>query len=303
MKHFTNLKKIVSLILVTVILASFAACGGKKNQNILKDVYDALLSEDSSYMKNTKLYREYYPELGYDVKLGEDRITISFKANGNEYFKDGSWDFILDGGYLSIVIGEDDLSGYVYVMQVADAIAMALGMDRDLAIGYLNGVGVLDIESDVFIMTEDEEAKTTTVKLSVSSPWKMKELDSMVINEKVIDDEPLDDSSVSQAVNIGKISMKADGSVSHYTALFAEYGKLDQLVYDSILNVVKVRKPAGWENFVSDFTSLKDLEKEGYKVVLNPDDEIVEEMMEERGKNYKYVLVEFGSDDYTEEDQ
>ena len=80
-----------------------------------------------------------------------------------------------------------------------------------------------------------------------------------------------------------------------FTVLIAEYGGLDDVAYQSIVNMVTLRKPASWEAFLADFTGLTALETEDYAVVPDPDDEVIEEIMGQRNDRYSYVLVRFGA--------
>ncbi len=89
--------------------------------------------------------------------------------------------------------------------------------------------------------------------------------------------------------------------IKPYTALFAEYGDLDDIAYQSIVNLITLRKPTSWEAFLADFTELKDLETEDYTVNLDPDDETIAQIMGQRNGKYSYVLVRFGAEEYGEE--
>ena len=319
-------KRLAAAALALALLPALAACGSQNTQtqetaapaptqevepemnrdgvpsDTLKGIYDALTAPDSEYSQTKELYMEYYPELKYEETLEADRITLSINANGNEYVSDGSWDFVEEGDYLTAVIDSDDFTGIMRISYVADAIGAYFGMETELIDGYLNGLPALGVESDNFSMTEDETAGTLNFKLNIAGPWDMKELDQMVLDEELMDYAPLDSDFTSQSGSVGKIRMLANGNVDHYTMLFGEFGGLDDLAYQSIVNMVKLREPAGWEAFLADFTALKDVETEAYKVVLDPDDETIANIMGERNGKFSYVLVEFGTDEYDEED-
>lgn len=308
MKNCIIVKRLTAAALALVLLLALAACGGAARErthspaDTLKGIYEALIAPESAYSQDKALYAAYYPELEYTEALGEDRITLSLKANGNEYFTDGSWDFVVEGDWLTATIANDDIPGVMNVMNVAKAIGAYFGMETELIISYLNGLATLGIESDNFSVTEDEAAGATTYKLNISGPWDMKELDQMVLNETLLGGEALDENFMNQSGSLGKMRVVCSGNVNSYTMLFAEYGELDDIAYQSIVNVVTLRKPAGWEPFLADFTELKDLETDEYLVQLNPDDETVAEMMGARNEKFSYVLVRFGSEEKTEED-
>lgn len=312
MKRNSSAKRLAAAALALVLLLTLTACGqsahaqdaaGKDGpSDTLKGIYEALIAPESDYSRNKAMTAEYFPELEYGETLGTDRITLSIKANGNEYFTDGSWDFVQDGDWLTATFPDDDYAGLVNVIQVARAVGTQLGMEPDLVSGYLNGLGMLGVESDDFTMTEEEAAGTTTCRLHIAGPWEMKELDQMVLDEAVLDGEALDDSYLSQGGSVGKLQYMLNGNVSGYTALIAEFGGLDDIAYQSIVNLITLRKPVGYEAFLADFTELKALETDDYTVDLDPDDETIGGIMGERDDKYSYVLLRFGSEKYGEEE-
>ena len=234
MKRNTMGKRMTAAALALVLLLALAACGQSESEqetvgsnssaDTLKGIYEALIAPESDYSQNKAMMAEYYTELEYGEMLGSDRITITFKANGNEYFTDGSWDFVQDGDRLTAVIADGDYTGIMNVMYMAGAIGSCFGMEPALVSGYLNGLGALGAESDNFSMTVDEAAGTTTYSLNIAGPWDMKELDQMVLTEAILGAEPLDENYTSQGGSVGKLQYLANGNISSYTVLFAEYG-------------------------------------------------------------------------------
>ena len=96
-------KRLIAAVLVLVLLLALSACGQRAsaeeeagNADTLKGIYEALVAPESDYSENRALMTDFYPELEYSETLGTDRITITFKANGNEYFTDGTWEFVQD---------------------------------------------------------------------------------------------------------------------------------------------------------------------------------------------------------------
>ena len=81
----------------------------------------------------------------------------------------------------------------------------------------------------------------------------------MVLTEDILGAEELTDEYARQGGNVGKLRYLANGNVSSYTVLFAEYGELDDVAYQSMVNLISLRKPAGYEAFLADFTELKAL--------------------------------------------
>ena len=306
MERNITAKRLIATALALVLLLTLVSCGGQKKaeadgnpSDTLKGIYEALISPDSAYSQNKAIYVEYYPELEFAEALKSDRIILDLKANGNEYFTDTTSEFVQKGDRLTATVSDEDYTNIMNVIYVANAVGAYFGMETDLVSGYLNGLSVLKIESDNFIMTEGETAGTTTFSLNIAEPWDMKELDQMVLNEKALGDETLNDDYTSQGGSIGKIRFIANGNVNGYTVLLAEFGELDDIAYQSIINLVTLRKPAGYEAFLTDFTELKDLEAGDYTVDLEPDDDTIGEIMGERDNKFRYMLVRFGSDEFS----
>ena len=303
MKHGTMTKRLTAALLALLMLLPLSLFGQSARaqetdepSETLKGIYDALLAPDSDYSINKALYLDFYPELEYSETLEADRINLSRKANGNEYFTDSSTNFVLDGDYLTAVIADDDFVGIARVQEMANAVASYLGMETDLVSGYLNGLSDPAIETENFSMSEDEAAGLFTFRLYIGGPWDMKELDQMVLTEAILGDEPLGEEYTSQGGNVGKLLYMASGNGDGYTALIAEYGGLDELAYRSIVNLVTLRKPIGYEGFLKDFTELKALETDDYTVVLDPDEETIAGIMGQRNEKYSYVLLRFGAE-------
>ncbi len=124
----------------------------------------------------------------------------------------------------------------------------------------------------------------------------------MTLTEAILDAGALDEDYTSQGGSVGKLRYMANGNVNGYTVLLAEFGELDDAAYQSIVNLVTLRKPTAYEAFLADFTELKALETNDYTVVLNPDDEVIAELMGERDSKFSYALLRFGSEEYGEED-
>ena len=308
MTRMDTIKRLAAAALALVLLLGLAACGGAAQEakgdegaDSLQGIYAALTGPDSEYSQNKSLYKEYYPEAEFTEALEADRITIAVLANGSEYLSDGSWDFVKDGDRLKVTVQDGDYWGAIEVTMMADAVARTFGMDPDLVVGYVNGLSMMETESENFRITENADG-SSTYSLNIAGAWDMKELDQMVLDEKILDEEPLGESYLSQSASLGKMRMLANGNVNGYTVLFAEYGELDQVAFRSITNVVTLRKPAGWEQFLEEFTELKAIEGEAYSLDLDPSDETIAEIMGEKNEKFRYALLRFGTEEPAEQD-
>ena len=298
-----NVKRFAALLLSAAMLLALTACGGKGTKGpseALKGVYDALVAPDSEYSQTKEFYREWYPEVEYAEALENDRFTLSMKANGNEYLTDGSWTFVQEGDYLTFRAGADDFTALTMALEVIQAVASYLGMDADLTGGYVNGLSAMGWSNDDFTMADTEDGGTS-FRINMAKPWKMEELDQMVLGEPVMDYDPLNTDYVSQFGSVGKMRVYMLGSSEYYEMLFAEYGELDEIAYQSIVNMVKLREPQGWEEFLTEFTALKELETDAYSVSFDVDETLIEERFNEVSDKYRYALVTFGTEESYED--
>ena len=286
MKNFVKFAVMMCLVLTAVL----PACA--EPSEMLKKIYDALLSEKSDFSQGKAIYAEYYPETKYDAELTDEAITISI--SGNEYMADGSWTFVEDGDYLTITIPSDDFSGYMQARNILNAVGICYDMDSHLLNGYINGLSAKDLENKYFVTKNNEENKTAAISIYAAGPYDMKELDEMILDKDSLDFEPLTEDFLSQASSVGKVFMLANGNADDLKILVGEYGELDNVAYQSLVNVVNVLQPKGWEAFASEYKELADAETAAYSVKLNPGEEAVREMIEEDRTGWSFILTHFG---------
>lgn len=286
------MKNSVKFILFLVVLYLFSVHSVfAEPSETVKGIFDALTAVDSDYSKTKAMYTEYYPETKYEETLADDGFTISI--SGNEYMN-GSWTFVDEGDYLSLTIPSDDFSGVMMATQVLDAVGDYYGMNPRLLNGYIAGLSAKELENKYFSTVNDEKAGTSKISIYIAEAYDMKELDGMVMDEASLDFEPLNENYISNACNCGKLMMIANGNVDDLTILLGEYGELDDLAYPSILNIVKVLQPKGWETFLDEYKELADAKGSGYSVTLNPDEAVVDEIIWDKPGTDSYVLIRFG---------
>ena len=286
MKNFVKFAVMMGLVLTAVL----PVCA--EPSEMLKSIYDALLSEKSDFSQGKAIYAEYYPETKYDAELTDEAITISI--SGNEYMEDGSWTFVEDGDYLTITIPSDDFSGYMQARNILNAVGICYDMDSHLLNGYINGLSAKDLGNKYFVTKNNEENKTAAISIYAAGPYDMKELDEMILDKDSLDFEPLTEDFLSQASSVGKVFMLANGNADDLKILVGEYGELDNVAYQSLVNVVNVLQPKGWEAFASEYKELADAETAAYSVKLNPSEEEVREMIEEDRTGWSSILTHFG---------
>ena len=262
------------------------------DQGSLKSVLDELVKDGSGYSD----YKSYYPTAEFTEKIDGDKIMITAKGEG-EYDPNGIWEYVQDGDYITYHNSDaSDYTGSMIFMYVIDAVADSLGMNSKLLTGYLNGLSALNIESDYYKETINEDG-TSELKLYMAAPFEMKELDQMYVTEELLaDSEPLTNEFTSRANSVGKISILSNGSKSSLKILVKEYEALDELAVKSVVNTVNKYQPDGYEKFAESFTAFEDVTTDDYMVVANADDAAVLDIVEEKDDGYAYAIVTFGEE-------
>lgn len=291
------MKKTAMITLVALVLALLTQFAWAEPAAVVQGVFDALTAEGSDYNQTKAMYAEYFEGIQWEEAVEGDSITISI---ANSEYMDGSWTFTQDGDYLTATFDGEDYAGLSFAMSMLKAVGTYLGMEADVMTGYVNGLSFLGIENDSFVMEQDEAAGTMTVRINDAAPWDMKELDEMVLDEAVV--EPLEEGYTSTTANFGKLMMVANAEGDGMTILLGEFDGLDELGYQSIINVVSILKPAGWEDFTANYTELADAQTDAYTVKLNAEAGDVAEIIEDAKASYSYAILRFGAGDVADED-
>ncbi len=282
------------LTLMSLVLAMLLAQAAFAEQNeIVKGVFDALLAEGSDYQQSKAASMEWYPEIKFEETLADDSFTLA--VSGSEYM-DGSWTFTLDGDYFTSTFPADDYNGFGMAQVVLLAVGEYYRMNTSLLTGYIAGLGNMGLENKYFIMEDDEAAGTRTMKIYAAGAYDMAELDQMVINETALPFGPLTADYNSMSANSGKIMMVVNGSMNYATILLGEYGGLDDLAYQSIMNAMNILQPRGWEGFAANYTELRDAETDQYTVTVNAQEEAVREIIDDPREGDQWVIIRIGDE-------
>ena len=283
-------KRIVVATLALALVLAQAAMA--EPDPAIKGIFDAMLAEGSGYSNMKLIYADYMPNATYEETLADDSFTIGINNTG---YVDGSWTFTKDGDFLTTTVGTEDFNGAAMALYAINAAGVYLGMDPDIISGYVNGVLSLDIENDNIILATDEAAGTESYRINIAGPWDMKELDQITFNDSTLFFDALTDEDISYTGSIGKFMVVANGNVDEDAILLGEYGGLDDLGYQSIINVVNVLKPKGYEDFTANYTELADAEGAGWSVKLNVDADTVAEFIDDGKDSFSYAVIKFGA--------
>ncbi len=285
-------KMLKQLALLTLALAlMLTQVAFAESSDALQTVYDALVAEGSSFAQSKALYAEWYEDVTLDAALEGNSIVIT-QESANEWVESGKWIFTREGDALTLTAEAGDYNAAGIAMTVFEAVALSHGVNSSLLNGYVFGLG----EENPYLTAEtDESAGTTKYAISLNASYDFEGLDQMIMTgDTVYFFDALDEDYTSRGGNYGKVIMVINGNVHGVTLLVCEYGELDNVAYQDLVNAVSALKPDGWETFAAEYTELRDAETDAYSVVLNPDDAQVGEIIEDRYEGYSYAIVRIG---------
>ena len=283
------LKQLALLTLALALMLTQAAFA--ESSDALQTVYDALVAEGSSFAQSKAFYAEWYEDVTLDAALEGNSIVITLES-ANEWVESGKWIFTREGDALTLTAEAGDYNAAGMAMIVFQAVAASHGVNSSLLNGYVFGLG----EENPYLTAEtDESAGTTKYAISLNASYDFEGLDQMIMTgDTVYFFDALDEDYTSRGGNYGKVIMVINGNVHGVTLLVCEYGELDNVAYQDLVNAVSALKPDGWETFAAEYTELRDAETDAYSVVLNPDDAQVGEIIEDRYEGYSYAIVRIG---------
>ena len=287
----------VAILVVTVIvgLNTFAFA---EPSEALQSVYNALVAENSSFSQSSVSYAEYFEGVTMEALLEDDGIRIVLDSE-NEYVESGSWFFEEAGDFLTATLASEDYFGMSMAQMVMNAAVSAHGVNPSLYNGYISAMTLTEQESPYFLYEEDEATGEMKLSINIIGPYEMEGLDEMVVTEELLiaeGYEPMGEDYMGRAINFGKISMVINGSAEEVTFLVMEYGGLDDLAYQAITCAVKALRPQGWEDFLSAFTELKDVEGEGFSIAVNVDAAEAKKIIEDLPEEYSFAVIHISAD-------
>ncbi|MBR0407522.1 MAG: hypothetical protein IJI53_05765 [Clostridia bacterium] len=283
------LKRLALLTLTLALLLAHAAFA--EPSDTLRTVYDAMMAEGSSFSQSKDIYAQYYEGVSLDAALEDNGIVITLDS-ANEYVASGSWTFTQEGDDLTATFAAEDYYGSSMALTVFQAVAASRGVNSSLLNGYIAGLGP---EIPYLTVETDESAGASKYSIHLNASYDFAGLDQMIMTEETVYFfDALDEDYTSRGGNYGKVIMVMNGNVHSLTILVCEYGELDDVAYQDIVNAVSAVKPDGWETFAAEYTELKDAATDVYSVTLHPDDGQVGEIIDERYEGYVYAIVRIG---------
>ena len=318
-------KKLTALLLAAAMVLICAACGSAPASNGDAGLYvgTAMQDEGSSAVPvpdegasspiMEAVYQNFVSGEGFsqlrdslaglahfETELKGDAIEFTAVAD-NEWYEsmNGTWDYVLDGDYITLTSGTDNYTGISVFSLITRAVAEYLGMDPELVGLYTNAVVSQGLNSKYYVLDQNGSAGTITQKIYVAGQYDMQAvLDSAYVTEQQATDMgPLDDGYKSTVLNAGKVSVSVNGSKDSVDFTVAEYGGNTDLTYKSLISAVKGMQPTGCEEFLADYTVLEEAATEQYQVKFLTSSDEIPFAFEDFSSNYRYVVVHFGSGD------
>ena len=316
-----NAKKLAALLLSAVMVMACAACGDKTASEGSDNLYVGTAMQDppaepaaepagesspviaAVYEKFvngerfTKLQEMYAGYAHFETALKGNAIELT-AISDNEWYDsmNGSWEYVLDGDYISLTTSIDRYTGVSVFSCITTAVAEYLGMDPELVGLYTTAVASQELDSKYFVLEYDTAVRMITEKIYVAGPFDMSDtLDSAFVTEKQVEVMgPLEENSTSTVMNAGKVSMAINGSRDSVDFDVAEYGGNTELTYKSLISAVKAMQPVGYEDFLANYTALEEVETEQYQVKFLTDEDEIPFAFEDFSDNYCFVQLHFG---------
>ncbi len=251
----------------------------------LKEIFSALLES-----KNYKEFKASYSNTTFEEKLVGDSIVINISGTDGV---EGSCTFPVEDGYIICQSSPDDsLSSMIFNFYIMGSIADYYEIEPALFVGYTNYLLQSDSKDYVADVKEDGSG---TIKLKIDKKPDISVLDEDYITEDVAS-MFYNDKMTQFTLNYGKMLLNALINRDNNSVKMAigEYGdKNTEISYKSILTILNLVKPTGYEDFLKDFTELKELKTDKYSVSFDSDAFAKEEGME-LNSNYKFIIIKIG---------
>ena len=273
-------KKIIiicsSIVLLCAIIVGFYFISTKT----MRGIYHELIKSDSSFFN----YRKMYDKIDFKTSFFNNKITI--KDNNYIHHITKEKDYIV---YKNI----PEASLFEYFEFIVEAVANYYKMDVDSVKLYVENLYRQDKSSKYFIMEEDDKSITYKYYLkkyiipTVDDYIKEGDLFADIDpDEELTKDNYLDDGFTHIT---GKIYLFAKrGKDKTITIDIGEYEENTDLTYKSIINSVKEISPHHMDEFLKEFTEIKEIKdsNKGYTVTYLKDNNY-------DINNYKFIRLTF----------
>lgn len=265
-------------------------------EDCMQKIFEYLTKEDSAWSKEKKSTEEMIGDMvKYSESINGNTITLTVTADGIYAEAAGSWDFVLEDDYLTFTPKGNEDIGVAYFTYLMYAAFDYLGMDSDLAMGYIEGMSAKDKESKYYTIEKDAEGNPAKYKIYAGGAYDMPELEEFYLDEDTLMGVSALTADFSNGVTgAWKFRLYYTGTQNSADIYIGEHDALTELAYKSLMETVKVLQPLGYEDFVANYKELSEASTETYQVSYVTDQtELSETVGESADTHYKYIKVHF----------
>ena len=294
-------KHILCIVLMTLILVIvLPQIAFAEPSDTLKDVYEALIADGSAFSRTQNVYRDSDDGSSLEAVLEDDSIIITSTERNEDsgVLESETWTFVREGDWLTVVLKPEESAYGGIAPMVLDAALAAHGVNPNLFAGALNAMP--ELRSRYYAVEESDTE--TKVRINIVGPYEidLDALSKMPLTEEHLREQgwtPLGEDYDASDITFGKVWVRCFGNAEGVEISVLEYGELDELALESVISVVKVLQPQGWEAFVAGYTELKDADEADYVAMVEPDDD--EELFIILRDDYSTAYFAIGQIDYS----
>ena len=252
----------------------------------LKAFYTALV--DGWKFLNEEGTSAAYGDGFLQAELTDNAITITETYDEEEPL---TWTFVQEGDWLTAPLGPDEDEGRSMAYLLLNNAISAQGVKKDLFLGSINAL--TELQSKYLTYDESDGEKKVSVNIAGPYEYDLDAMDGLAISEAYLLEEGwkplLGEDYKMISLPYGKVEVFGAATKDGLYVTISEYGGLDDLAFQAIVSFVKVLQPKGWENFIAEYTELKDAETVDYSVKVNLDEAGMEDAWMKYQEGYGYA--------------
>lgn len=282
------------VLLVLTLALAFSQIALAEPSDALKSFYSILV--DGWNFLNEEGTSAEYGDGFLKAELTDNAIVITESIEGSEPL---TWTFVQEGDWVTAPLGPDEDEGHSIAYLLLNKAISAQGVKTTLFLGYINALPELQSK----VRTYDESEGEKKIRINIVGPYEY-DLDAMselALSEEYLREEgwaPLGEDYDDPGIIFGKVQVDCVGNADGLAISVMEYGGLDELALKAVVSVASVLQPKGWEDFVADYTELKDAEEADFTAMLNPDKASVEDLFVLFEEGYSSAYFSIGQIDF-----
>ena len=279
----TTLRIILMALAIALALSQTALAEPSER---LKAFYSVLV--DGWEFLNEEGTSAAYGDGFLQAELTDNAITITETYDEE---KPLTWTFVQEGDWLTAPLGPDEAEGRsIAYLLLNDAIS-AQGVKTDLFLGYMNAL--TELQSKYLKYDESDGEKKVSVNIAGPYEYDLDAMAGLAISEEYLLEEGwkplLGEDYEMISLPYGKVKVFGAATKDGVYVTISEYGGLDDLAFQAIVSFVKVLQPKGWENFIAEYTELKDAETADFTAQVNLDEADMEDAWMKYQEGYGFA--------------